>query len=106
MKIGLLEHHQDPSETPRIITAAKARRLVHEFKIAVHLTPHLVRLTVKKSWATVKSWLRGTWADVQTANQAVDAQVEKAQQFQSRILHPHGARLNFGRWPSADQRTL
>jgi hypothetical protein len=106
MKIGLLEHHQDLSETPRTITAAKAWRLVNEFKIAVHVTPHLIKLTIQKSWSVVKGWLRGTLEQVQSSQRGADAQTEKAQQLQARAQHPNGSLLNFGRWPSKDQRTL
>jgi hypothetical protein len=106
MKIGLLEHHQDPSETPRIISTAKARRLVYELKIAVHITPRLIKLTVAKSWSIIRAWLRGSFIEAQKASRAVDARAEQLNQLQARAKHPDGTCFNFGRWPSADQRTL
>jgi hypothetical protein len=106
MQIGLLEYSQNLSDKPRLITRAKAARLVGEFKVAVHRTPYLIQLTIQKSWSVVKGWLRGTLEQVQSSQRGADAQTEKAQQVQARAKHPHGSLLNFGRWPSKDQRTL
>lgn len=105
MKIGLLEHHQDPSESPRLISAAKANRLLHEFKIAVHITPRLIKLTIAKSWTVVRAWLRDS-VDVSKELRTMDAVQEQAELGRARAQNPNGAMFNFGRWPSADQRTV
>lgn len=105
MKIGLLEAHQCLGETPHLVTGAKARRLVNELQVAVHLSPELIQLTVKKSWSVVKGWLLITTVQRRQAEDRELAYVDWMKQMQARATFPEGAEYGFAPWPARDQRT-
>lgn len=106
MRIGLLEFHESPSDSPQhFITGVKARRLVEELCVATHISPHVVKLIVAKSWSVVKSWLALGREQHERGLRAVDARQEEIAQRNARISDPNGAQHGFSRWPSPDLRT-
>jgi hypothetical protein len=105
MRIGLLEAHQAHDETPHLITNSKAQRLVHELRVAIHLTPTLIQLTVKKSWSVVKSWLAISAEQRKQAAEHELAYADFVKQMKARATFPDGAEYGFAQWPSKDQRT-
>jgi hypothetical protein len=105
MRIGLLEAHQAVSDTPHLITGKKAHRLVHELRVAIHLTPTLIRLTVKKSWSVVKGWLAVTAEQRQKAEERELAYADWVKQMRAQSTFPNGAEYGFAQWPAKDQRS-
>lgn len=107
MKIGVLEHFQAITDSPKhFVTGGKARRLVEELRVAAKLSRDRIQITVAHAWSVVKMWLKTSRLERETAAEAADDQEQRVRQVQANILFPHGAQHGFSRWPSPDQRTV
>lgn len=105
MRIGVLEFHQSPSDSPKhFITGAKARRLVHDLQIAAERSKDTIQLVIEKSWSYIKAWLSSTREQQKATLERERYATECAQKYEAQWQNPNGAEYGFSRWPSKDLR--